>query len=289
MKPGIYTNLSLEQYHTDPAVSKSTLDAIHKSYIDYENKKRNVTVSNDAFILGNAVHTVILEPDRFNERYICGPEDRRGLKWKDAVAEAMEENRILLIKKEYDFCNRAYDAVSSHPIARILLTKGTAESSHFFDTRFPGLRGKCRPDYMRGDFLVDLKTTSVGGGVVAYGYDFEDSDTFNRSIKRYRYHVQAAWYLDGVNLTTGKNYQNFYFIAVEKQMDPEFPITVSIHSITEEYIQRGRQIYERDLEKLHIYLTDPERYYDKETSPDYTLRINVHSLSDWEKRLAEEF
>jgi len=63
----------------------------------------------------------------------------------------------------------------------------------------------------------------------------------------FRYDVQAAWYLDGVNQGFAKGEQmfsTFLFIAVEK----EPPYGVAVYQLDEADIQRGREKARHDLE-----------------------------------------
>ena len=80
---------------------------------------------------------------------------------------------------------------------------------------FTGLQCKCRPDWISADggILVDLKTT-------------EDASPreFQRSIAKWRYHVQAGWYMAGIEAAYGTRPSGFIFIAVEKK--PPFAVGV---------------------------------------------------------------
>lgn len=71
MQPGIYDNITNEQYHSGPGVSKSSLDLIAKSPALY----RGITTgeierkSSPAFALGTAFHMYCLEPQEFSKAY----------------------------------------------------------------------------------------------------------------------------------------------------------------------------------------------------------------------------
>ena len=72
-----------DEYHSGPGVSKSHLDVISPdnggcpldywdSYINPEPPERNET---DDMLLGTVFHTAVMEPDLFNAQYISVPED----------------------------------------------------------------------------------------------------------------------------------------------------------------------------------------------------------------------
>lgn len=71
MQPGVYPNLSNDEYHGGPGISKSGLDLIHRSPLHYRAAK---TAANDnaptaAQAIGTAFHSLLLEPDSFAQLY----------------------------------------------------------------------------------------------------------------------------------------------------------------------------------------------------------------------------
>ena len=52
--------------------------------------------------LGTAIHTAILEPDKFEAQFHKGPSDRRGNKWKDEMSLAESEDKECLTAGDYD-------------------------------------------------------------------------------------------------------------------------------------------------------------------------------------------
>jgi exodeoxyribonuclease VIII len=75
---------------------------------------------------------------------------------------------------------------------------------------------------------VDLKTT-----------DDASPSAFAYSVKKYRYHVQAAMYCDAVGPCEG-----FILIAIEKTP----PYMVAVYYLNEADIQHGREEYLQDVE-----------------------------------------
>lgn len=118
-------------------------------------------------------------------------------------------------------------------IAGDLLSNGIAEESFFVEDEEFGITRKCRPDYQRRAIktVLDLKTTNEG-----------DSHSFAKSISKFSYHRQAAWYLDTLNMA-GLNFHKFVFITVESN----YPYMVDILEIDQDSIQIGRDEYRKYL------------------------------------------
>lgn len=225
MKPGTY-NLSAAQYHAAEGISKSGLDRIARSPAHFRYGKTEET---DTLRLGTAVHAAVLEPILFAQTYACA-EGRRNKK-----AEKIE-----LTPMEWDICSGIADAISDHPTCRELLSWGEAEESIFWHDAETLLLCRARPDWTRyGDGirsstrLIDLKTTK----------DASPSG-FARAVETYRYHVQAAFYLDGWRAANGGSWcDEFVFIAVEKTA----PFAIGLYRLPDWQIEEGRQLYRRDL------------------------------------------
>jgi exodeoxyribonuclease VIII len=157
--------------------------------------------------------------------------------WSDVQAEWLANNgtRSVLTQEQWDMLHGMREAVMAHPAASALLSKlpGKAELSVYWSDAVTGSLCRCRPDYWReDDLLVDLKTT-------------EDAspEGFSKSIANYRYDVQAAYYLDGVNQATGRKPRQFVFIAVEKKP----PYAVGVYTLDAETLMLGRAQYQADL------------------------------------------
>jgi exodeoxyribonuclease VIII len=95
---------------------------------------------------------------------------------------------------------------------------------------------KCRPDAIIGplNLIIDLKTT-----------DDASPKAFGRSAMKYRYDVQAAFYIDLYEAHYNCKCEGFIFIAVEKTP----PFGVGVYVIEDEDIERGRVKYKPDLER----------------------------------------
>jgi exodeoxyribonuclease VIII len=88
--------------------------------------------------------------------------------------------------------------------------------------------------------LVDLKTTTDASPA-----------GFARAVERYRYHVQAAYALDGWPQAGGGTVERFVFIAVEKTP----PYAVGLYDLSPALLRQGRWLYQQALRTAEGCLT----------------------------------
>jgi hypothetical protein len=235
-------------YHAHSAVSKSHLDLVAKSPLHYWSRyldpNRVVPEPTPAMAIGSAVHTHVLELDQWDAQYVVAPAgiDRRTKVGKAEwdVFQTAIGTRTVISREDADLVMRIGRSVLSHPAAAYLLgLPGKAETTHMWVDEATGLQCKCRPDWLLddGSMIVDLKTT-------------EDASPrgFQKSIAQWRYHIQASWYLDGLQHATGKRPEQFVFIAVEKKP----PYACAVYVADAQMIEIGRNTARRDLDKLNI-------------------------------------
>ena len=220
MKSGIYYDIAEAEYHALELCSSSYMSKLLKSpahlrwALDNPDTKRR-----DAFVMGSAIHSILLEPDLFSQ-WCRGPEgDRRSAAVKKELAELREEYKDdhILRPEQYDGCLAIRDAVMAHETAKRLLgAEGDSEVTLIWqDEEFPDVTCKARVDRLPIDVglgVVDLKSTKS-----AKKRDFE------KSLWAYGYFRQASHYLEGLRIL-GERRLDFRFIAVEKE--PPFGINV---------------------------------------------------------------
>lgn len=226
--------MNIQDYHnmTD-RISKSGLDKIHRSPAHFKTPQKET----DAMRIGRIVHEYILEGVK---NFVTSPFDsfrtKEAREWRDSqtlpIITADEVERIYAM----DW------AVHWHETAGNLFGYGAAEQTILFEEPTTGAACRCRLDYITKDNdILDLKTT-----------DDASPAAFARSVRKYRYDVQAAFYLDGVEYATGIRPEHFYFIAVEKSA----PFGVAVYELSEGMIEEARLTY---LEDLKTWQTCMER------------------------------
>lgn len=242
MKPGIYTDLSNDEYHSAPGISKSGLDWIAKCPALYRAKyitKEIEDKDTSALAIGRASHLAVFQPEIFGNEIAVTPDgiDRRTKAGKEAFAEFLEasEGKTVISRAEHDQVRAIADAVHRHPIAMQLLKKGQAETSIFSKDHYTGELVKVRPDWMNPEegIIADLKTAICAA-----------PDYFSKELYGRRYYVQAPYYLDIANQELGHTFESFVFVVVEK--DP--PYLVEVYLTDMEAMEAGRQEYRRNLD-----------------------------------------
>lgn len=246
--PGVYDSLSNDDYHGGPGTSKSGLDIIRRSpmHFAYRASAANDNKATAAQAFGSAFHCAVLEPDRFAETYVVAPKcDRRTKEGKQTWQDFIDANPRAehLTADEMETLQGMCAAVRAHPAAsKLLSAAGRAERSFYWRDPETGELLRCRPDYLRDDgIIVDLKSTHDAS-----------PEEFMRSIANWRYHVQAPFYIDGVNEAIRQadlsmaRAKAFVFIAVEKTA----PYAVGVYMLDAESMEVGRLEYRADLRTL---------------------------------------
>ncbi|USZ80567.1 exodeoxyribonuclease VIII [Serratia phage MQ-4] len=190
--------------------------------------------------------------------------------WSDVKAEweAVNAHRQILNQDQWDAVHRAAKAIKDHPAASKLIGAGKAEQSVYWTDPLTGELCRCRPDWWRDDnIVVDLKTTENAG-----------PDGFAKSIANFRYDVQAAFYLDGIEAATGKRPRGFVFVAVEKKP----PFAVGVYVLDAETLELGRAQYQHDLK---IY-AECQR---SGVWPGYGDKIQTINLPAWHANKNQKF
>lgn len=259
-----------EVYHALPGISKSGLDLINRSPAHY--KYRAARLPTRAMEIGTAIHTALLEPDRFQSEYMLlkDVKDRRASEYKQAVKVHGSER--VLVSKEADNVAGMQEAVYADPRARELLeAPGYCELSAIAGhnrARFDKLGWLPGTDEV---FALDVKKTQDAR-----------PEAFARSVANYRYHVQAAYYMDVYKQITGHELDAFYFLAVEEDM----PHACRVYRLDDEALMIGREEYLRDLDVYHECIDRNE--WPAYSSDDEYLSLPGWLLAKYENELDEE-
>lgn len=231
-KPGIHS-VSYERYRAAAGVSKSMLDILaEKTPAHLQAYLRAEPEETPALRFGTILHRALLEPDTYREGFHVKPEKmnfatKDGKAWRDE-----HEDRPLISFDEEKQITAMVSAIYTHPFAKRLLTGAVTEQSIFVEDA-EGVLRKSRLDALtKGSTIPDIKTTESA-----------NMEMFERSISRYRLHVQAAYYVDNCRLA-GIEKNEFFFIAVEKSP----PYAVRCLQLMPEVLSWGRFLYRNDLQ-----------------------------------------
>ncbi len=235
---GIVLGMPHGEYNRVSRVNWSSLKHLSRSPAHYRHQLMQHGADTVARKLGRAVHLATLEPERFaSDCAIWTGGVRRGRAWDAFVAA--NAGRELLKEDEQEHCLAVQAAVRNDAKAAKYLAGGQGEVTMFWTHSVPALGAL--PGYSmdckgRIDFkanlgaIVDLKTTRNAS-----------PSGFAKEAWNYRYHTQAAYYVDGYEAATGERLP-YVIVAVEN----EAPHMVQVYRVPDHILDVGRDEY-RDL------------------------------------------
>ncbi|MCC7196376.1 MAG: PD-(D/E)XK nuclease-like domain-containing protein [Gemmatimonadaceae bacterium] len=233
--PGLYPGVDALVYHGWGGASQSRLKILRDhtpAHVKWSIEHPDEPT--DAMRVGAAIHTCVLEPDRWGGLYVRGIEgDGRTKAVKEArEALAAEHPKAHILKpSDFDMCLAIRDAVNAHPHTAHLF-EGMREASAVW--RDPATGVLCRgrfDDVARAlGCITDLKSCA-------------DASPFRFPAVIYNlgYHIQGAMYLRGAK-ANGIDADTFAIVAVEK----EPPYAVAVYQLNGAALYDG----ERELEPL---------------------------------------
>lgn len=265
LTPAIQPDLAPDEYRKAPGISKTGLDRIAQSPAHYKAYLEGEFKETPALRFGRVAHMAILEPERFAVEVVQEPDipSKVTKEGKKRWAEFQEIHKGCTIIKAEDMnkIKKIRESILAHDAARKLLDyPGKSEVSYFWKDPETGQECKCRVDYVRADgILVDFKTT-------------EDASprTFTKAVANFRYHVQDAFYSDGVGLTTLGPIKAFVFLVAEKSP----PFGVATYILDPYAVMVGRKLYQRDLRRYAECM-------ESQSWPAYSEKIEPLTLPGW--------
>lgn len=236
MPDGIYYDIPEWQYHADKTrISKHDLDVISISPAHFAHKCSTPTeYVSPALKFGQALHCAVLQPSIYSGAYVVRPDfgDQRKTANKEAKAtwETEHAKQKWITEEDADRIRAMVAAIEAHAGASGIMEAERTEVTVYATNN--GVKVRSRFDALDG-FIGDLKSCASAA-----------PEDFAKDCANYRYHVQAAFYLDNA-LSLGHEIERFRIVAVEK--DP--PYAVAVYDLDDRSIDRGRELYQRDLER----------------------------------------
>ncbi len=262
-------NEPIEEYHKNQAVSTSKLNTFLKSpktfYYDYFLGRRHerplpTCVSmEDHFAFGSMVHCIIGEGyEEFEKRYVLKPGkmDRRTKAGKEAFDYWIMgiNGRLPVDLTAYEAAEGMFAAVKEMGWLSRLLEKGTPEVTIRGEVH--GLNLQCRPDLLIQNITDDEICNQLGipngGSIILDIKTTNQYDNFRHSIKSFKYHRQAAFYLY-LAKEAGLSINKFIFLAIDKNM----PYDYSIIELGEETLKMGTVEILEGLNRMREFYADP--------------------------------
>ena len=223
-----------DQYHAHDSISASGLKIIARYGVEYY---LNVKIKeSEDMKLGTAIHTAILEPDTFFDIYEPMTEkfDLRTKLGKEKKLEFDQKakGKIVLQRDQYNVIKNLTKRLGTNDLA-IKYLKGEKELSHYLE--HDGLPVRVRPDVINHveGYIADIKKTRLTAS----------PRDFTKTCRQYDYHVQAAFYMDMLEIDT------FRFIVCEDKP----PYTIVVHALDDDTIQKGRIAWQNAFEQWKQY------------------------------------
>ena len=221
--------LTNEEYHASEGISASGIKLLLKCPKKYHwqyilgNREGGST---EALKFGSGLHTLLLEPKKFEEEYIVLDEMPR--KNSNAYKELIEKNsgKTILKRDEYNQMLGMSQAFTESDNSHLILSDDCMiEQSIFWKDEETGILLKSRPDFVNHEakIIFDLKTTNDAS-----------FDGFRKSKLSYEYDIQAYTQQLAVYCLTGEMYLVCH-IAIEK----EAPYIVKGWEVTEPEFTMG--------------------------------------------------
>lgn len=230
---------AIPDYASLRAINWSSLKHLHVSPLLYQWRIAHPEPKKPAFIIGGATHCATLEPDTFDARYRIYDGTRRGKEWDAWCADNPGVESLKpddLVSVQY-----AARAVRAHRVADGVLRGGRREEVLTWTDSETKLACKGRVDYIRPDFIAELKTARDVRPL-----------RFERAVDDYLYKGQVAFYHDGAALsgrTDGKKMP--WVVAVQN----DEPYDVAAFEFEPAALDEGREIY-RSLLRLLVICTE---------------------------------
>lgn len=269
IEPGIYPDIPDTEYHAakDILSSSGARRLITSTPRKFYEEMTTVRPYNSAFEIGHAAHTLVLNVgDPFE---VVDADSWRTKDAKAARDAALQAGNTPLLAKEYAQVRAMADAILDHPVTGELFTRNdtTSEQSLYWKDEQTGVACRARPDLAVNDWslVVDYKTTVSA-----------DPREFAKSIAKYGYHQQQAWYCEAVEILTGIR-PEFVFVCQEKTP----PYEVSLIQLDADAVRIGGRLNE-DARSIYAACMDSGVW------PSYPTSVQVVGLPAWALRQADQ-
>lgn len=260
MKPGIYTDISIDDYHNDKEwLSSSNLRIALDSIRHYWFSKNEEEEKKSHFDFGNAFECALLEPDLFDQK-VAIYDDREILEelaknrpeiksygntteyrnWKKDFYSTNADKYIIerTGAESFETIEHMLDACYRDAVIQKLIKGAEYQYSIFWQDPETGLNLKTRPDVCRinRNVVIDVKTARNGS-----------PDGFSRSIKDHKLHIQAIMQIDGI-LSSGlmPSVDKYYWLVCEKNA----PFNATLYEFTEWQQERSYEEYRHLLKSV---------------------------------------
>jgi len=240
--------MNKHEYLDAPGISQSALGWFEVSPEYYKYMMSQKQTGTREMGLGSALHYLVFEPDNFDDYMVVM--DRRKMpfpdstmnkkenkEWRDEIITRAAAGNLEVVEwEDFEQAKRMRDKLYSVTESRELLEYKLNEFEKASQWEWDGLLFKRKVDVTSDLFLIDLKSTNDAS-----------NSAVSRQIYDRRIYRQLGMYADGERILEGSIFlKETYIIAIENKP----PFGVSVHKITEDYLEKGIVEYRNLARKL---------------------------------------
>lgn len=252
--PGAYPDIDIEDYHHNanllpgPSLSASGAKTIiNRSPFHFWsdsplNPDRPEREEKPHFAVGKMAHDWLLTPDRISDKYFILPKgfnEKFTKKFAAEIAEleaARESGMTILKFQEAETVRQVADAIGLHDVAKLAMTGGEMETTLVWQDKETGVWLRCRPDFLPNSVKRGAAVRAISD-LKFMAPEYCSPHGFSNAIRRFGYHLAAAFYYEGIAAIYGQRPTHWTHIVVEK----EFPYSISLYTLPAADIDRGKQ------------------------------------------------
>lgn len=223
-------NVSFEEYQKIEAINSTGLKQIYQSPAHYKAYQNIPHEQTEAMHFGDLFHKMLLQGDKYMDFFMAEPkfvgltkdgressQSKEAKEKKAAWYATLPKDVIVVPDKFNEPLTGMLEAMKRHPFTKNLLKEGLKENTLLWQDKETYACCKARFDFItKNGHIVDIKTTRNA-----------HPEYFSKAIYSTDnlYHIQAAHYCKGAEITGVADSENFIFVAIEK----EPPYGISIH------------------------------------------------------------
>lgn len=240
-------DLDIEAYHADKTtISRSSIMEYDKCARKYEALYITKEVTKEVtkpMLLGSALHTLILEPSTFDDRFIVKNKvdgrTRAGIAYNESFLLA-SAGKMVIDQETFDTIHAMEEAVKNHLEASTLVYGNAPvyERSYIYGDDESGVIVKSRPDILQPNCIVDLKTCARA-----------DEFSFAQSMVKNGNHIQGAMVQDALFVVDGREDARSLPV-INIAIETKAPYCIGIYFISQMAIDAGRERYKSVLRRM---------------------------------------
>jgi len=223
-------------------------------------------------MMGSLVDCLIFSADNFDRRYAFYPKFKKDKTVNKEMFRESHPKKICIEIEDFQLAKQIAKSVRNNSSAKAFIKATTQTQWKIrFTDKATGLPIVVIIDGKGDSFAYDLKTAKDG-----------NPDGYHRSAYDYKYHLQAGMYCRG--LESKRIFVPFWHIVAEK----EEPFCVSVFKDHEDFIEAGKQDFEKLLTKFaHCMKIDPYfesgyEFHSPNVQGHHTLELPYYARTKYE-------